>query len=556
MRKLLVVAAFFGAMAAAAVPVIARGMPDAAVEVRIIALNDFHGHLEGRLWGSTRYGGVDVLAGYVDALRAGHAHALVVSAGDLIGASPLVSGYFHDEPTIEAMNQLGLDLNAVGNHEFDAGVVELLRMQHGDCHPQGVHTCEGRAVGTPYPFEGARFEFLAANVRDRRTGQTLFPGWAVRRFDGVPVAFIGMTLQATAHIVRFEGIRELSFRNEARTVNELVPALRAQGIEAIVVLVHEGGVQRGRYDECVGISGPIVDLVRHLDDAVDLVVSGHTHEAYQCRLPNAAGRRIPVTSAGAYGRFLSAIDLRLDAQTGDVRDAALSTVEVRRDDPRIVPRAALSALVARYEALAAPVARRVVGQVRAPFTRKTDAAGESAAGRLIADAQHEATRAQGAQIAFMNPGGVRTGVGESGPDVTYADVHAAQPFDNTLVTLTLSGTQIKALLEQQFGCPGRHTRVRVLQVSAGFEYAWDAQARQCAKVDPQSMRLDGVVLEPAARYRVTVNSYLAEGGDGQWVLKEGGERAAGPLDRDALADYLTRHSPLAPGGPARIRRVR
>jgi 5'-nucleotidase len=526
-----------------------------SVSVRVLAFNDFHGHLGGRGTNGELAGGVDYLAGYIDALRAGHSDTVVVSAGDLIGASPLVSGLFHDEPTIEAMNRLGLDLNAVGNHEFDEGADELLRMQRGGCHPGGVNTCKGRDVGTAYPFEGAQFGFLAANVRDRRSGETLFPAYAVRHFGGVPVAFIGMTLRATPRIVGFAGVRDLSFRSEARTVNDLVPQLRAQGIEAIVVLLHEGGLQSGGFNECAGISGPIVDIVKRLDDAVDLVVSGHTHQAYNCRLPNAAGRSIPVTSAGSYGRLLSAIDLRLDARSGDVIDVAVDTMEVRRDGGDIVPRAALTQLVARYEALAG----RVLGQVTAAFTRETNEAGESALGRLIADAQLDATRVHGAQIALMNPGGLRANIAfradgaEGDGNVTYAEAYAAQPFGNTLITMTLSGSQLKRVLERQFGCPSRRDRPRVLQVSAGFEYAWNPAGPRCAKVDAASIRLDGVVVQPESSYRVTVNSYLAEGGDGQWVLKDGTERVGGPLDRDALADYLARHSPLSPDGPPRIR---
>ncbi len=529
------------------------------VSVRILAFNDFHGQLEARGAGDEARGGVADLAGHIDALRAAHRHTVVVSAGDLIGASPLISGLFHDEPTIEAMNRLGLDLNAVGNHEFDEGADELLRMQRGGCRAGSINTCKGREVGTPYPFEGAKFAFLAANVRDRRSGETLFPAYAVRHFDGVPVAFIGMTLRATPRIVGFQGVRDLSFRSEARTVNELVPLLRAQGIEAIVVLLHEGGLQSGGFNECTGISGPIVDIVKRLDDAVDLVISGHTHQAYNCRLANAAGRAVPVTSAGSYGRLLSAIDLRLDARSGDVIDVAADTVEVRRDGRDVVPRAALTQLVARYEALAAPIAGRVVGRVTAAFTRETNEAGESALGRLIADAQLHATRAQGAQVAFMNPGGLRAGVdfrtagNEGEGNVTYAEVYAAQPFGNTLITMTLSGRQIKDVLERQFGCPSRRDRPRLLQVSAGFEYAWDPAGPRCAKVDAASIRLDGVVVQPETRYRVTVNSYLAEGGDGQWTLKAGMERVGGPLDREALADYLARRSPLSPDGPPRIR---
>ncbi|HJV04297.1 MAG TPA: 5'-nucleotidase C-terminal domain-containing protein, partial [Actinomycetota bacterium] len=332
---------------------------------------------------------------HVRRMEAAAEHSLLVSAGDLIGASPLLSALFHDEPTIEGMNQLGLDLNAVGNHEFDEGATELLRMQEGGCHPvDGCQDGDG--------FAGADFRFLAANVVHEDTGQTLFPPYAIRRFGGIKVGFIGMTLEGTPDIVSHSGIQGLELLDEADTANRYAEELRRNhGVRAIVVLLHEGGAQTPPFgiDDCNGISGPIVDIVHRTAEAVDVFVTGHTHQPYRCVID---GR--PVTSASSFGRLVTDIDMTLSVRTRDV-------VEVRADNVVItqtVERAAdLSALIAEYDRLAAPLRDRVIGRISADITRTADDSGEHAAGNLIADAQLAETTGAGAVAAFMNPGGVR-----------------------------------------------------------------------------------------------------------------------------------------------------
>jgi 5'-nucleotidase len=511
-------------------------------------------------------GGIDALAAHVRAFRARHPDALVVSAGDLIGASPLVSGLFHDEPTIEAMNLLGLDLNAVGNHEFDDGTAELLRMQAGGCHPSGEHTCRGADAGTTAPFAGARFQFLAANVR--RGGETLFPAYAIRTVAGQDIAFIGLTLEGTPAIVDRAGIADLEFADEAESINALVPTLRAAGAEAIVVLLHEGGEVTGARNIATingcegGLEGsPLRAIVAALDDAVDLVVSGHTHQAYVCALPNAAGRAVPVTSAHDYGRVVTEIALTLDARSGDVRAVDAVNVALTRDRS-IEPDARLERLVRGYERLAEPLANRVIGRIGADFSPLPNEAGESALGALIADAQLAATRDAGAEIALMNPGGIRAGLswagsaaGEGDGRVTYGEAFTVQPFANALVTLTLTGAELHDLLEQQFlGCHGQRS-TRILAVSRGFEYTWAADAANCDRIDPSSMRLRGVPIDPGAEYRVTVNSFLAAGGDDFSVLDGGRARVTGMLDLDALEAWLTRGQTERVTADARVRRV-
>ena len=515
------------------------------VRVQVLALNDFHGHLapppgsSGELrTGLTKVkaGGASFLARHLANLRATNPNTVVVAAGDLIGATPLVSALFHDEPTLEAMNLMGLDLAAVGNHEFDEGTTELQRMQSGGCHP--VDGCQD---GTP--FAGARFRYLAANVRTPQ-GATLFPPYAVREFEGVKVAFIGMTLEGTPEIVDASGIVGLQFRDEVETVNALVPELKRQGVEAIVVVVHEGGNQSGLYDGCEGISGPIVDIVKGVDKAVDVFVTGHTHQAYNCVID---GKR--VTSGASYGRLITDIDLVLDAATGDVVEATAHNVPVTQDVERVPE---VQALVDRYDTLSAPLRERVLGRVTAPLRQpnaKEWPSGESPLGNALADALLEATKDAGSQVAFMNPGGIR-GELDAG-DVTYGEAFTLQPFGNALVTMTLTGAQLRTLLEQQW--EGSHARV--LQPSRGFSYTWKASAPLGQRVDPASPRLNGQPIDPAGRYRVTVNSFLASGGDGFRVLAEGTERRGGMVDVDALEAWLKSHSPRTPPETNRITRV-
>jgi 5'-nucleotidase len=549
--------------------------PPAPVVLHLLAIGDFHGNLRpplplpGATPGAAPVpaGGIDALYAMVQAFRARSPHTLVVSAGDLIGASPLVSGLFHDEPTIEAMNRLGLDLSTVGNHEFDDGTEELLRMQAGGCHPSGMNTCRGADVGTPVPFEGARFPYLAANVRTD-SGATLFPPYAVRTFDGVRVALIGLTLEGTPAVVDRLQIRGLRFGEEAATVSALVPELRAQGIEAIVVLLHEGGDVAGprnvsTLSGCAGgLAGSRIErIVAGLDAAVDLVVSGHSHDPYICRLKNAAGGSVLVTSAYDYGRVVTEIALTLDPSTRDVTSAtAVNQVVARTPEP--ATDAALDRLVRGYELLAEPLANRVIGRIAATFPRERNEAGESALGALIADAHLDATRQAGAQVAFINPGGIRTSLdfkssraGEGDGRVTYGEAFTVQPFANTLVTVTLTGRDLHDLLEQQFpGCNGQRD-TQILGVSAGFEYRWSAAPPPCGKVDRASMRLDGRAIDAGQTYRVTINSFLAGGGDDFSVLLRGTEATTGVMDLDALEGWFGKHTAMSPRKTPRIRRL-
>jgi 5'-nucleotidase len=521
------------------------------IDVQLLAINDFHGNLDppagssGRI-GSIDAGGVEYLATHIAQLEATNPNTLVVSAGDLIGASPLLSALFHDEPTIEAMNLLGLDFNAVGNHEFDEGAAELLRMQNGGCHPtDGCLDGDG--------FAGADFQFLAANVVRKDNGKTLFPAYRIRSFGGARLAIIGVVLEGTPSIVTPSGVAGLEFKDEAETVNALIPQLKAKGVNAIAVLIHEGGVQSGTFNGCVGISGAIVDIVNRFDPAVDAVISGHTHQAYNCQLNN-----MLVTSASSFGRLVTDIDLTIDKATGEVTRMAANNLIVTRDVARD---AGQTGLLAKYREFATPIANRVIGSITADLTRTANPAGESALGDVIADAQLAATAPAGfggAVAAFMNPGGIRadltyagSAAGEGDGNVTYGEVFTVQPFGNSLVTLTLTGAQIDQLLEQQFDNPTAGQN-RILQVSNGVSYTWSASAPTGSKVDPSSIMVNGVPVDPNGSYRVTVNSFLAEGGDNFTVLAQGTNRLGGAVDLDALVDYFAASSPVPPGPQDRI----
>ena len=524
------------------------------VNVKLLAINDFHGNLKPPRGGirikdpadpsktiEVAAGGAEHLATAVAQLRANNPNHAFVAAGDLIGATPLLSALFRDEPTIESLNAMGLEISAVGNHEFDKGAAELLRMQRGGCH--AGEGCKG-----PQPFKGASFKYLAASTIDTATGQTILPAYHVKRFEGIPVAFIGLTLKDTPNIVVPSGVAGLRFDDEATSVNRLVPELKAQGIEAIVVLIHEGGMPTGDYNDCPGISGPIVGIVNKLDKAVDVVISGHTHRAYNCRID---GRL--VTSADKYGTVLSEIDLVLDPKSGDVVQARADNLIVRTD--RFAKDAVQTRMIEAYELLAAPLAKRVVGKIAAPLSRDESPAGESPIGQVVADAQLAATRAPGdggAQIALMNPGGLRANLG-AGADgaVRYEDLFAVQPFYNNLVTMTLTGAQLLEVLEAQWL---NQARPRILQVSRGFAYRWDMAKPPGQRIVPGSVMLDGQPIDAAVNLRVTVNSFLASGGDGFAAFKQGRDLRTGSMDVDAFEAHIARGD-VATAPTPRIARV-
>jgi 5'-nucleotidase len=595
-RAMAVVAAAL-AVAAAVAACGGSGGDATPFTVKLIGFNDYHGNLESpgtfgvnlSVPAASRpaVGGAEFLAAHVARLKSQNPLNVVVGAGDAIGASPLISALFSDEPAVETLNRIGLEFNSVGNHEFDKGSAELLRLQNGGCKiTNGLPdpgSCRGAAAGTPVPFEGAKFKWLSANVISTATGKPLLPPYGIKSFKGVNVAFIGMTLKATPTIVTPTGVAGLEFRDEADTVNALVPVLRAQGIEAIVVLVHEGGFQTGSLSDINGCEGnlagsAIADIVKRLDNAVDLVVSAHTHAAYNCKLPNASGRSIPVTSASAFGRVLSDIDLTIDPSTHDVTTVAATNRLVVRNDPAIPADTAVAKVVAGYSSLVSPIANTTIGSIAAALPNsRVDGACNMPAGNLIADAMLAATAPASfgqASIALMNGGGVRSPgflfpsstAGEGDGNVTYGEAFTVQPFGNSLVTMSLTAQNLKDVLEEQFaGCKGQSTTAtRFMLASNGFKYSWDGAKACNARVSNVTLRsgaaletivdANGVVTNPAKSYRVTVNNFMADGGDGYSTFLKGTSRTGGAQDIDALVAYMAQFkapkAPYAPNGNA------
>jgi 5'-nucleotidase len=547
-----------------------------AVWVRLIGFNDFHGNLEPHgltlPWvvgpGSQRpqrlaTGGAAALGGLVKALRASAPHSIVVHSGDLFGATPLASALFHHEPSIAFANRLGVDVGTVGNHEFDAGAAELKRLLQGGCASHAP-SHPARTVCARGPHPGARFPTVVANVQDA-SGQPLLPRSTVLERGGVRIGFVGAVTRRTAGMVRGSGIRGLQFADEVQALNDEARRLRAQGVRTLVALVHEGGQthsSNGALDwnsgECQEPRGRIFEIARRLDPAYAVVFSAHTHQGYACVM---GGRHI--VQATALGRGLSVVELPVDAHTGQ---ALVSGIRSRNlpvlnpaSEPHLraavlaaepppwseilstaEPDEAIAAEVAAWVLAAAPLAKRPVGRITAEFDRhgRTD----SPAGRLVADAQLAATAAPergGAHLALTNPGGLRRDLRcpqEPPCDVNYGDVFAMQPFGNNLVVMTLDGAQLKRLLEDQQP-PGDRSPL-FLAPSHNLRYAWHPHKPHGQRV--QQLQLNGRRVTAGQRIRLTVNDYLAEGGDGFKALRRGRERTGGPPDAEALADYLAR----------------
>ena len=540
------------AAALAACATVPRVAP-APVTVRIVGLNDFHGNLEpikrpilledGQGGKQEVYaGGAAWFASAVAKLRAQNEYNLAIGAGDLISASPLSSSLFLDEPTVGVMNRVHLDFTSVGNHEFDRGWRELKRLREGGCEKFTLR--EPCAVEPGY--KGTTYPILAANVRTP-SGDTLFPGYGIKRFgsgdSAVSVGVIGLTLKGTAQIVSPGGIEGLTFEDEADSINALVPKVLAEGADAVVVAIHQGLVPEpgDSYTGCGAMAGDLRDILARLDPRIDLVISGHTHKSYVCDFSKIdPARRFTVTSAGYGGTMLTDIALTIDPRVNDVTAISARNVPVQSaGDGRpantafdaLEPDPEIAAYVAKYTAAAAEVSNRPVGRISASAIKKKP---ESTLGNLVADAQLASTRDAGAVVAFMNPGGVRTDlVAREGGVVTFGDIYAVQPFGNTLVTMTYTGAQLLQILEEQFANPNDWN---VLAPSEGFTMTLDPSKPAGQRV--VAAALNGAPIDPAASYRVTLNNFIAAGGDGFVTFKQGANPQVGPLDLDSMEEYL------------------
>jgi len=514
--------------------------PRGPVELNLVALNDFHGNLEPSKYtyapaGSDKKqtiqaGGIDVLKGALDAFRKEDKDLLFVAAGDLIGASPAMSSMFADEPSIEAMNRMGLVASSLGNHEFDQGSKELLRQQHGGCDsPRPAKACQ-----LTKDFRGAGFSYLAANVVDAQSGKNLVPGWRIVDVKGVKVGLVGAVLKDTPSVAVASAIKGLSFLDEAESINKVIPAMRAQGAQVFVVLIHEGGHTGEAFDKtyCDGLEGPIVGIVKKLDPAIRLVITGHSHKGYLCKVDGRV-----VTQADYAGHVLSRIKMTVDGASGRVDDIQVRNVVMAPG--AFTPDAQLKAYLGDVRARSTAELAKPVARIAAPsVARKESDSGESPLGDVIADAVVAATRDQGVQLGFMNPGGIRKDLeaGEGGT-VSFGQAQAVLPFGNTLVVLDITGAQLRAMLEQQWDRPGNSQYM--LQVSRGLSYAWDSTCPVGQRLVPGSLKVDGKPVEENKTYRIVANNFLAEGGDNFPALAQGvNRRDLGMRDLDALIAYL------------------
>jgi 5'-nucleotidase len=523
----------------------------APVPVRVIAFNDLHGNLEPPTGSSGKVqqgggasvdaGGAVFLATKVAQLRAQATNSVLVSAGDNIGASPVVSALFHDEPTIDVMDELGVAASAVGNHEFDEGFAELQRMQKGGCHP--TDGCVFRP-----DFPGAKFPILGANVTDA-SGAPALPASTVVEVGGVKLGIIGATLHDLPSVVTPEAIKGLQFGDEVAAIDQASAELTKQGVNAQIVVVHQGdeGAGGGPSDCSVKPGGAATAIATKASPAVDAVFSAHSHQQYVCTVTDPAGGKRPLVQGLSFGRLLSVVDLVVDPGTDEVvrdRTAARNEI-VGRDVP---PDPAVQKIVDEAKEKAAPIASRPVGTITADLVRSGGTTGESSLGDVIADAQLEAGRATGAQVAITNPGGIRADL-PFAPDgvVTYGEAFTVQPFANIMQTITLTGAQLKAVLEQQW--QGQQSP-KILQISATLHYTYSQAAQPGSKIT--AITVNGTAVEPGAKYRVAVNNFLAAGGDNFTVFAQGTDLQGGPIDLDALLNYLKAKPGLAPPPSDRI----
>lgn len=512
--------------------------PPAPVAVNIVAINDLHGYLQANGYAykdangtvqRVEAGGIDTLGGMLDQLRGQDPQLLFIGAGDLVGASPQLSAMWADEPTLLALRGMGLKFSAIGNHELDNGKAEFLRQMRGGCQSSRP----GKACQFQAAYPGSGFPYLAANLIDTDTGKPLLPAYQVETVHGVKVAFVGAVLRGVAKVVSVRGMQGLKATDEADAINAVIPELKAQGVNAIVAVVHQGGETPEPYDkpDCQQLSGDIIDVAKRLDPAVDVLISAHSHQGYLCKVG-----KLLVTQGSSYGHLLTHLTLEVTPGTHQV--TAIQAQNLLADPGKYQPDAKMAALLQQVEARSNAVLLRPVGTPGAPtISAVEDANGESPLGDLITDAQLAMTAKLGAQIAFTNPGGIRNHLvltpGQT--QLNFAQVASTQPFNNDLVLMSMTGAQLQAVLNQQW----QGLDFKALQVSHGFSYRWDPKRPVGDRVVPGSLRLGNKPVAAGQAYRVVMNSFLADGGDRFEVFRQGaGRQDTRLIDLDALLAYL------------------
>lgn len=535
------------------------------VSVRLISFNDLHGNLQPPAGSSGRVtkavaadgtattvdaGGAAYLATHVKQLEGAVDNSVLLSTGDSVGASPLASALFHDEPTIDVLNAMGVQAMALGNHELDEGYDELLRLEKGGCHPVDDCQFDRRYTGMDFPV-------LAANVYLAKNHRTAFRPFEIVRSGGQRIGVIGATLEDLPSIVVPDGIKDLRFGDEVAAINRTSAFLQRMGVKSQVVVVHQGDTPTTNTgpNGCHVASGPGYDIATQASANVDAVFLAHSHQQYNCVVDDPAGNPRPMIQGLSFGRLLSVVDLQIDRKSHDVlRDRTVAHNEIVTRD--VTPDPKVQAIVDRAVELSAPLANAAIGQITADITRQSPTGtGESPLGDLITDAQLAATQGNGAQIALTNPGGIRADLvyasspaGEGDGVVTYGEAFTVQPFSNIMQTVTMTGAQLHAVLEQQWQPNGV---TRILQISEGFGYTMDPNAAAGSRVS--ALTLNGEPISPTATYRVSINNFLAAGGDGFTVFTEATDVTGGPIDLDALVDYFEAASgPIAPPAADRI----
>jgi len=514
---------------------------DRTSTIQLLGVNDFHGQLEPttrRDAAGKTLGGAAFLDAYFDRYEAQNPERTIrVHAGDMVGASPLISSYFHDEPTVYAMNSMEFDVGTLGNHEFDEGGEEMLRLIDGGQRSDGKQFKDGpdgEPVNTSDPnFPGAAFPYVAANTEYKDTGEPILPPYKVVKKDGIDVGFIGVTTLETPRIVTPDEVAPFDYLDISDTVDKYVAELKRQKVETIVVLAHAGGTQTTAAEAV----GEIVTETEQMSDEIDVVVSGHSHSVLNTRVDGKL-----VVQAFSLGTAFDAVNMKIDRSSKDVVSSSAQIVNT--DNAGIAPDPATAELVAGYKEKIDPIANRVVATASEDVTRTATRAGESELGDLIANAQRDFA---GAQLAFMNPGGIRADIAAG--EVTYGELFAVQPFDNQVVSMELTGDQIYRLLEQQF--PPNQASKRILQVS-GLKYTYDESLPQGQRITSLTQS-DGTPIERDTIYKVAVNSFIASGGDGFTVLKEGQNVQTIGSDLDALEAYIDDAATFGPPADALTR---
>jgi 2',3'-cyclic-nucleotide 2'-phosphodiesterase (5'-nucleotidase family) len=491
------------------------------IDVQLLGVNDFHGQIDiTRKVGGQNVGRADYLAAYLKAREAENKNTLLVHAGDMVGASSPTSALLQDEPTVEIMNELGFDVGTLGNHEFDEGVDELLRLINGGTHPQ---------TGD---FEGTSFPYIVANVVDKETKETILPPYTVKKVNGVPIGFIGVVLSDTPDIVIPSGTADVEFTDETEAINKAAKELKAQGVEAMVVLAHNPIEQSGSE-----VKGELVDMANGVDDEIDVMFGAHNHRGVNAMVDGKL-----LVQAYSYGTAFADVDLKIDPLTKDIVEKKAEIVTTWQNG--ITPDAQISAIISKAEELVAPIINEVVGYTPQLLSSESASSGESVLGNIIADSMREQT---GTEFAFMNPGGIRADIQPG--EVTWGELFNVQPFGNDLVTMTLTGAQIKELFELQWST----SREKILQVS-GLEVVFD-MSKPVGDRTVSMTKADGTPIDPAGEYSITVNNFMAGGGDGYTVLLEGKNQTIQITDLDALVNYFKKRDEVTGTIEGRITKI-